>query len=302
MAKKKPQSETPSLFDEESASVPSVEEPARQGKATPAVGRSEATSTSTVSPVAEELPPLPPGVPGLPADLDPSWLAALNAETRKPYWAQLAQFVAEERKKATVFPPAADVFNAFRYTPLNKVKVLLLGQDPYPGAGQAHGLCFSVRPGVRLPGSLRNIYQELEDDLGIKPVKHGYLVSWAKQGVLLLNACLTVREGAPNSHAGKGWEQFTDAAIRAVNAQPRTIVFLLWGAYAQKKIPLIDSRRHVIIKSAHPSPLSAANGFFGSKPFSKVNAALIASGQEPIDWRLPENPQDCPAARRDNSG
>ncbi len=293
MAKKKPQSETPSLFDEEATSAPGAEEPAREGKTSQKIGRSETTAAPPASANAEELPSLPPGVPGLPADLDPSWLAALNPETRKPYWAELAKFVAEERKKATVFPPAAEVFNAFRYTPLNKVKVLLLGQDPYPGAGQAHGLCFSVRPGVRLPGSLRNIYQELEEDLGIKPVKHGYLVCWAKQGVLLLNACLTVREGAPNSHAGKGWEQFTDAAIRAVNAQPRTIVFLLWGAYAQKKIPLIDTRRHVILKSAHPSPLSAANGFLGSKPFSKVNAALIASGQEPIDWRLPENPEEC---------
>jgi uracil-DNA glycosylase len=168
------------------------------------------------------------------------------------------------------------------------VKVFLLGQDPYPGAGQAHGLCFSVRPGVRLPGSLRNIYQELQSDLGIKAVKHGYLASWAKQGVLMLNACLTVRADAPNSHAGKGWEKFTDAALRAVNAQKRPIVFLLWGAYAQKKIPLIDEKRHVVIKSAHPSPLSAGNGFFGSKPFSKVNAALKKAGETPIDWQLPE--------------
>jgi uracil-DNA glycosylase len=264
MGKKKKAVETPSLFDEEQPAPPPAE------------------------PKAEELPPLAPGVPGLPADLDPSWLAALNPETRKPYWADLAKFVTDERKKATIFPPAADVFNAFRFTPLDKVKVLLLGQDPYPGAGQAHGLCFSVRPGVRLPGSLRNIYQELEDDLGIKPVKHGYLAEWAKRGVLMLNACLTVREGAPNSHANKGWEQFTDAAIRAVNDQKHTVVFLLWGSFAQKKIPLIDQKRHVIVKSAHPSPLSAANGFFGSKPFSKINAALEAAGEKPIDWQLPE--------------
>jgi uracil-DNA glycosylase len=224
----------------------------------------------------------------LPADLDPSWLAALEPETHKPYWNELQRFVADERAKYTVYPPAEDVYNAFRFTPLDKVKVFLLGQDPYPGAGQAHGLCFSVRPGVRLPKSLQNIYRELEDDLGIKPPKHGYLASWAKQGVLMLNACLTVRADAPNSHAGKGWEKFTDAAIRAVNAQPRPIVFLLWGAYAQKKIKLIDESRHVVIKSAHPSPLSAANGFFGSKPFSKVNAALKKAGEEPIDWRLPE--------------
>lgn len=224
----------------------------------------------------------------LPDDLDPSWLAALTPETYQPYWNDLQRFVAAERAAHTVYPPAEDVYNAFRLTPLDQVKVLLLGQDPYPGPGQAHGLCFSVRPGVRLPGSLRNIYQELQDDLGIKPVKHGYLASWARQGVLMLNACLTVRAGQPNSHAGKGWEKFTDAAIRAVNAQPRPIVFLLWGAYAQKKAKLIDQQRHVIIQSAHPSPLSAANGFFGSKPFSKVNAALMATGQTPIDWKLPE--------------
>src|SRR5215475_12263955 len=209
---KKKKVETPSLFDEEQPKPAAAAEPA---KAAP-----------------EELPPLPPGVPGLPADLDPSWLAALNPETRKPYWADLAKFVTDERKKATIFPPAADVFNAFRFTPLDKVKVLLLGQDPYPGAGQAYGLCFSVRPGITPPPSLRNIYKELESDLGIPPVKHGYLVTWAKRGVLMLNACLTVRKGEANSHAGKGWEKFTDAAIRAVNDQKRTVVFLLWGGYA----------------------------------------------------------------------
>lgn len=233
----------------------------------------------------------PPQFP-LPADLDASWLTALGPETHKPYWDVLQRFIAGERATQTVYPPPEDVFNAFRFTPLDEVKVFLLGQDPYPGPGQAHGLCFSVRPGVRLPGSLRNIYQELEDDLGIKPVKHGYLASWAKQGVLMLNACLTVRAGTPNSHAGKGWEMFTDAAIRAVNDQPRPIVFLLWGAYAQKKIKLIDETRHVVIKSAHPSPLSAANGFFGSKPFSKINVALQAAGQEPIDWKLPEKAEE----------
>ncbi len=240
-----------------------------------------------------EQPPSPPLVPAraefpLPDELDPSWKSALEPETHKPYWNDLQRFVAEERKQHTIYPPAGDVFNAFRYTPLNKVKVFLLGQDPYPGAGQAHGLCFSVRPGVRLPGSLRNIYQELHDDLGVKPVKHGYLTAWPKQGVLMLNACLTVRAEHPNSHAGKGWEHFTDAALKAVNDQKRRIVFLLWGAYAQKKIPLIDQTRHVVIKSAHPSPLSASNGFFHSKPFSKVNAALEEAGEKPIDWRLPE--------------
>jgi uracil-DNA glycosylase len=272
--KKKPADEAPSLFDEEQP-----------------VGPKGRAAEVAHSPEAAELPPLPPGVPGLPTDLDPSWLAALNPETRKPYWADLAKFVTEERKNYTVFPPAQDVFNAFRYAPLDRVKVLILGQDPYHGPGQAHGLCFSVRPGVTPPPSLRNIYKELHGDLGIAPVKHGYLVAWAKQGILLLNACLTVRKGAANSHAGKGWEKFTDAAIRAVNDQKRTVVFVLWGAYAQKKIPLIDQNRHVIVKSAHPSPFSE-DKFFGTKPFSKVNAALDAAGEVPIDWRLPENPSE----------
>jgi uracil-DNA glycosylase len=272
MGKKKKPAETASLFDEEK---PAPVEAAKRAE-------------------PEELPSLPPGVPGvpgLPTDLDPSWHAALDPETRKPSWAELAKVVAEERKNFTVFPPAPDVFNAFRYTPLDKVKVLLLGQDPYHGPGQAHGLCFSVRPGVTPPPSLRNIYKELDADLGIPPVKHGYLVTWAKRGVLMLNACLTVRKGAANSHAGKGWEKFTDAAIRAVNDQKRTVVFLLWGAYAQKKIPLVDQKRHVIVKSAHPSPFSE-HLFFDTKPFSKVNKALEAAGEEPIDWRLPENPEE----------
>ncbi|MBA4068036.1 MAG: uracil-DNA glycosylase [Isosphaera sp.] len=240
------------------------------------------------APAADDAPPAFP----LPADLDPSWLAALAPETRKPYWDDLQRFVADERAAHTVYPPAGDVFNAFRYTPLASVRVFLLGQDPYPGAGQAHGLSFSVRPGVRLPASLRNIYQELADDLQIPPARHGYLASWAKQGVLMLNACLTVRADSPNSHAGKGWEKFTDAALAAVNALPRPVVFLLWGAYAQKKTKLIDEARHVVLKSAHPSPLSAANGFFGSKPFSKINAALDKTGGPPIDWRLPDKAEE----------
>lgn len=228
----------------------------------------------------------------LPAVLGAEWLRALTPETHKAYWKGLQQFVAEERARFAVYPAAGDVFNAFRYTPLDQVKVVLLGQDPYPGAGQAHGLCFSVRPGVRLPGSLRNIYRELRDDLGIAPAKHGTLVSWAKQGVLMLNACLTVRAEKPNSHAGKGWEQFTDAALRAVVSRNRRIVFLLWGAFAQKKVARIDQSRHIVIKSAHPSPLSAASGFFGSRPFSKVNAALAALGEQPIDWRLPAEAEE----------
>lgn len=265
MAKKKP-AETRSLFDEDAPPAPPAPEAPKQ----------------------EELPPLPAGVPGLPADLHPSWLAALNPETRKPYWAELAKFVTEERKQYTVFPPAADVFNAFRYTPLDSVKVLLLGQDPYFGPNQAHGLCFSVRPGIAPPPSLVNIYTELNSDLGIPPVKHGYLAEWARRGVLMLNACMTVRKGVANSHANKGWEKFTDAAILAVNALPRRVVFVLWGAYARKKVPLIDAARHVIVQAAHPSPRSADNGFFGSKPFSKINDALTASKQDPIDWQLPE--------------
>jgi uracil-DNA glycosylase len=264
MGKKKNKAATPSLFEND---APPAEAPQEQPKAKA---------------------PEPPAKFPLPTDLDPSWLAALSPETHREYWNKLQDFVAKERKEHTVYPPEKDVFNAFRYTPLDKVKVFLLGQDPYPGAGQAHGLCFSVRPGIRLPGSLKNIYQELQDDLGIAPVKHGYLASWARQGVLMLNACLTVRAEKPNSHANKGWEEFTDAAIKAVNDLKRPVVFLLWGAYAQKKIKLIDESRHIIIKSAHPSPLSAANGFFGSKPFSKINDALKKLGEEPINWKLPE--------------
>jgi uracil-DNA glycosylase len=269
MAKKKP-AETPSMFDD----PPPAPAPPPE------------------APKADELPPLPAGVPGLPADLHPSWLATLNPETRKPYWAELAKFVTEERKQHTVFPPAADVFNAFRYTPLDSVKVLLLGQDPYYRPNQAHGLCFSVRPGVAVPDSLVNIYTELHSDLGIPPVKHGNLAEWARRGVLMLNACMTVRKGSANSHANKGWEKFTDAAILAVNALPRRVVFVLWGAYPRKKVPLIDQTRHAIVQAVHPSPRSANGGFFGSKPFSKVNAALIESKQEPIDWQLPEVPEE----------
>jgi uracil-DNA glycosylase len=252
----------------------------RTGKASATPSMFDADETAVATRAEPEFP--------LSTALGAAWREALAGEAHQPYWNALQQFVAAERTAHTVYPPAEDVFNAFRYTPLEDVRVFLLGQDPYPGAGQAHGLCFSVRPGVRLPGSLRNIYKELHDDLGIAPAKHGYLVAWAKRGVLMLNACLTVRVEKPNSHAGKGWEKFTDAALRAANGQKRRIVFVLWGAYAQKKIPSIDQGRHVVVKSAHPSPLSAANGFFGSKPFSKVNAALAEAGEKPIDWRLPE--------------
>ena len=215
------------------------------------------------------------------------WNPILKAELEQSYWSELQAFVRDEREHHQVFPPADEVFAALHKTPYADVLVLILGQDPYHGPGQAHGLCFSVRPGVRLPGSLRNIYRELEADLGIPPVKHGYLKSWAERGVLMLNAVLTVRAGAPNSHKGRGWETFTDAVIAAVNALPHRVVFLLWGSFAQKKAASVDAKKHTIIKGVHPSPMSAENGFFGSKPFGKVNAALEASGQAPIDWRLP---------------
>ncbi len=232
-------------------------------------------------PAAEVVPPA-----GFPA----SWLPAGGAEFAKPYFAKLQAFVEQERQAEEIFPPAPDTFNAFQATPPDAVRVVILGQDPYPTPGQGHGLCFSVRPGVRLPASLRNIYQELTNDLAIPPAKHGYLLSWAKQGVLLLNAVLTVRSGKPASHAGKGWETFTDAALAAVNAGPSPVVFVLWGAYAQKKTSLIDGTRHAVLQSPHPSPLSAHTGFFGSKPFSKVNDALATFGRPPIDWTLPADP------------
>jgi uracil-DNA glycosylase len=194
--------------------------------------------------------------------------------------------VAKEREEYTVYPPKDEVYTAFQLTPFEDVHVFLLGQDPYPGPGQAHGLCFSVKPGIALPGSLRNMFKELHDDLGIPPARSGYLAKWATQGMLMLNAVLSVRAGQPNSHKSKGWEDFTDEAIRAVGEKDDPVVFVLWGAYAQKKIKLIDTDKHTIIQSAHPSPLSAANGFFGSQPFSKINAALKKHGHQPIDWDL----------------
>jgi uracil-DNA glycosylase len=186
-----------------------------------------------------------------------------------------------------VYPPPEDVFAALHLTPYASVKVLILGQDPYHGPRQAHGLCFSVRPGVTPPPSLVNIHKELQDDLDCPPPGHGSLEHWARQGVLLLNATLTVRAGQAGSHQGKGWETFTDEVIRVVSAKPETVVFVLWGGYARRKRPLVDTSRHVVIESAHPSPLSAHNGFFGSRPFSRANAALVAAGRDPIDWCLP---------------
>ena len=220
--------------------------------------------------------------------METTWRPILLSETEKTYWKPLQQFVRDERKKYTVFPPDKDVFAALHLTPYEKVSVLILGQDPYHDDGQAHGLCFSVRPGIAIPPSLLNIYKELQTDLGCKIPNNGCLTPWAEQGVVLLNAVLTVRAHQANSHQGKGWESFTDAIIRAVNDKPDRVVFVLWGAYARKKAPLIDTRRHVIIQSAHPSPLSASNGFFGSRPFSKINAALREAGKPEIDWQIPD--------------
>ena len=215
------------------------------------------------------------------------WNPVLRAEFDKPYWSELQQFVAQERARHPVFPAPGQVFAALHLTPYASTRVVILGQDPYHGPQQAHGLCFSVQPGVQPPPSLVNIYAELRNDLGIETPDHGNLESWARQGVLLLNTCLTVRSGAPTSHQGKGWETFTDEVLQSVNAKPHPVVFILWGAQARKKKALIDTSRHTVIESAHPSPLSAHSGFFGSKPFSRTNAALVAAGLDPIDWRLP---------------
>lgn len=213
------------------------------------------------------------------------WNPLLRGEFDKPYWQRLQQFVKEEREHATVYPAHDEVFAALHHTPYAQVKVVLLGQDPYHGPGQAHGLCFSVRHGVAVPPSLQNMFKELRDDLGIAIPSHGNLTSWAQRGVLLLNTTLTVRAGSAGSHHGQGWETFTDEVIQVVN-QRDFVVFVLWGANARRKKLLIDTARHTIIESAHPSPLSAHNGFFGSRPFSRVNAALQAAGVEPVDWSL----------------
>lgn len=219
--------------------------------------------------------------------LHDSWKAPLQAEFDAPYMAALKEFlVAEWDKGKRIFPKGSEWFHALDVTPLEQVRVVILGQDPYHGEGQAHGLCFSVKPGVRPPPSLINIYKEMKTDLGLEPPPHGNLEAWAKQGVLLLNAVLTVEAGLAASHQGKGWERFTDAVIRLVNDQPRPVVFILWGSYAQRKAAFVDRQRHLVLASAHPSPLSAHNGFFGSRPFSKANEFLIANGQDPIDWDL----------------
>ena len=219
--------------------------------------------------------------------LSASWQPAVGAELEQPYFQKLRESVEQERKEQQIFPPDERVFAALEATPCENVSVFLLGQDPYHGPGQAHGLSFSVRPGVTPPPSLANIFRELKTDLDCKVPNNGYLMPWAQQGVLLLNAVLTVRSGQPNSHKGKGWEKFTDAVLRAVNEKPDPVVFVLWGGYARKKAALIDTTRHIIVESAHPSPLSAHNGFFGSKPFSQINAALRQIGKSEIDWQIP---------------
>lgn len=217
-----------------------------------------------------------------------TWRSLLKAELTKPYFKELKQFIEREQLTHTIYPPENEIFSALQLTPYDEVKVLLLGQDPYPGKDQAHGLCFSVKPGVKPPASLRNIYKELQEDVGFRIPNNGYLVSWAKQGILMLNAVLTVRAGEPNSHKGKGWEIFTDTIIDRVGERDSPVIFALWGAYAQKKISLIDMSRHVIIRSAHPSPLSARNGFFGSRPFSAINKALRNIGKPQIEWQIPD--------------
>ena len=214
------------------------------------------------------------------------WLPALRSEFQKDYYKQLHQTVLNEYRTRQIFPAADDLFNAFHLTPLENVKVVILGQDPYHDVGQAHGLCFSVKPGIQAPPSLVNIYKELQDDLGCYIPNNGYLVKWAEQGVLLLNTVLTVRAHQANSHRGIGWEQFTDAAIKVLNEQDRPIVFILWGKPAQMKKQMLNNPKHLILEAPHPSPLSSYRGFFGSKPFSKTNAFLKQNGLEEIDWQI----------------
>jgi uracil-DNA glycosylase len=223
--------------------------------------------------------------------LPSSWRDALAAALASENMAKLRQFLAAElRAGKTIYPRPSEYFAALNATPLEQVKVVILGQDPYHGPGQAHGLSFSVRPGIDIPPSLRNIYQELHSDLGIEPVKHGYLMAWAQRGVLLLNAVLSVEAGRPASHQGQGWELFTDEIVKVLNAVDRPLAFVLWGNYALKKGAAVDRKRHLVLEAPHPSPLSASRGFFGSRPFSQINRYLAAHGRDPIDWRLPEDP------------
>ena len=225
------------------------------------------------------LPPIPSG-----------WSSQLQAETQKPYWQELQEFLEGERQNPNlkIYPPEEDTFQALELTPYNEVNVLLLGQDPYSGPNQAHGLCFSVRKGVKIPASLKNIYEELATDVGCRIPNSGYLVPWARQGILMLNAVLTVREHKPNSHQRRGWEIFTDTIIRTVNAKAKDVVFVFWGEYAKKKRDLIDQKRHQIVEAMHPSPLSAKHGFFGQKSFSQINEHLKKANKPQIDWQIPD--------------
>ncbi|MBE5396198.1 uracil-DNA glycosylase [Brevibacillus borstelensis] len=215
------------------------------------------------------------------------WAEILADEFEKPYYIQLREFLKTEYQSQAIYPDMYDIFNALHLTPYREAKVVILGQDPYHGPGQAHGLSFSVKPGVATPPSLQNIYKELQSDLGCTIPQHGYLVNWAKQGVLLLNTVLTVRGGNPNSHKGKGWEIFTDRVIAALNDRETPLVFILWGRHAQEKASFIDTNKHFIIASPHPSPFSANRGFFGSRPFSRTNQFLRSQGMKEIDWQLP---------------
>jgi uracil-DNA glycosylase len=221
--------------------------------------------------------------------LHPSWFERLSGEFGQSYMAELKRFLVAERERGKrIFPKAGEWFRALDLTPPENVRVVILGQDPYHGAGQAHGLCFSVLPEVQPPPSLVNIYKELEKDLGIRPARHGFLENWARQGVLLLNSVLTVEMGHAASHRDRGWERFTDAIIREVNARAEPVVFMLWGSYAQKKVGFVDMSRHLVLKAPHPSPLSAHSGFLGCRHFSKANAFLESRGLQAIDWALPE--------------
>lgn len=218
--------------------------------------------------------------------IEPEWLEVLRPEFEKPYFAELKSFLLEEKKLYRIYPPGNRIFAAFYYTPFSKVKVVVLGQDPYHGDGQAHGLCFSVPDGISLPPSLINIYKELNTDLGVPVPKSGNLENWAKQGVLLLNATLTVRANQAGSHQRHGWENFTDEVIRQLSARHTGLVFILWGSYAQAKEALIDTSKHFVLKAVHPSPLSVYRGFFGCRHFSKTNELLVRTGKEPVDWSL----------------
>ena len=219
-------------------------------------------------------------------DVGNEWNELLKQEFTKPYYISLRDFLKNEYKTKIIYPNMHDIFNALRYTSYSDVKAVIIGQDPYHGEGQAHGLCFSVKKGVKKPPSLENIFKELKNDMGILPPDHGELTDWAKQGVLLLNAVLTVQEGMPNSHKNKGWETFTDRIISLLSEREKPIVFILWGAYAKEKRNLIDEQRHYILTSAHPSPLSAYNGFFGCRHFSKTNEILCKIGEQPINWYI----------------